>query len=290
MEQNTNTQKLSDIISVIKSSVQLWTKNNRWLFILKAQTVIFFVIFIQVLPIAMVTAFAAVATKNGNESVSVVGTMLISLLCLVFSVLFFGFVMAMSTGIYIEAYHNTQISMLEFAKKAYKKNYKFLGITFILYLMLMFGFMFFIIPAIILGIMFSYTLYIAYEENVGVIEAFQKGASLVNGYKLELFKKGAVVFAISMAISIFFGAFENEKAPLIMRLIATLIQLPVEVVIGSAFPFIWVTYYFELKKIKGIQPQAVDQAPVINPVAPLAAPTPVPAPVTTTQEPVTPIQ
>ncbi|PIQ67254.1 hypothetical protein COY25_00160 [Candidatus Uhrbacteria bacterium CG_4_10_14_0_2_um_filter_41_7] len=69
----------------------------------------------------------------------------------------------------------------------YKKIFSFFTVMFLYSAMVIAGIMFFIIPGIVLGLMFMWAPILVVDKNMGPIEALSKSKELTNGAKWDLF-------------------------------------------------------------------------------------------------------
>lgn len=72
-------------------------------------------------------------------------------------------------------------SVGETLSMGWKFVWKYLGISVLSGLIIFVGFLFFIIPAIVFGVWFSFALFSLVDKNTGVVESLSKSKSLVSG-------------------------------------------------------------------------------------------------------------
>ena len=122
-----------------------------------------------------------------------------------FDVMYFALTAPMSVGIII--YSLAIVNGKEFSFnqifKPYDDYLKTLGLVFVLVLMIIGGFILFIIPGIIISLIYSMSLYVLAEEpEISIINALKKSSELTQGFRTKLFLLGLIYSGLAI-LSIF---------------------------------------------------------------------------------------
>ena len=135
------------------------------------------------------------------------GSLLVSLLGAAFGVI--------TTLISLRAIDDVGQDRFQKMKDLFKGSLKFIlpmwGLNFLSMIIIILGYLLLIIPGIIFGYMFFFAPMILLYENVGPIEALKRSKNLVNGYKMNLALKMlggsllAVLFIVPAALAFFWS-------------------------------------------------------------------------------------
>ncbi|MDB5244983.1 MAG: hypothetical protein JWN90_88 [Parcubacteria group bacterium] len=117
------------------------------------------------------------------------------------------------TAFYLGAHDSVEGSSLRALWHPYPY-VKFVGTSLLLGLVVLVGFILVIVPGIIFGVMFGFSLYLVIEEDLNPIEAFKKSALLTKGNRMPLFLLGLALIGINLI-------------GLIVFLVGLLVTLPV---------------------------------------------------------------
>ena len=95
-------------------------------------------------------------------------------------------------GLYFSALRITEkklhiCSFMYFISSGFKKYIKTIGLTIILSIIISIATMFFVIPGIILALMFSQSIFIMCSKDCGIFEALNESRKLMQGHKWEFF-------------------------------------------------------------------------------------------------------
>jgi len=90
----------------------------------------------------------------------------------------------------IKIHQNNLISIKELLSEALKKTPKFVLLSLPMGFLIGLGYLLFIVPGVILTLMFLFAPYILLTEDVGVVEALKRSKELTKGYRWNLYKKG----------------------------------------------------------------------------------------------------
>jgi len=83
--------------------------------------------------------------------------------------------------------------------------WKYLVMTILVLVVVVFGFVLFIIPGIIAGLALSFASYLIVDRNLGPIEAMKKSMELTHGHRWNLFIFALSIFFINILGAMFFG-------------------------------------------------------------------------------------
>lgn len=83
--------------------------------------------------------------------------------------------------------------------------WKYLVMTVLVLIVVLFGFVLFIIPGIIAGIALSFASYLIIDRNMGPIEAMKESMHITNGHRWNLFLFGLTIFLFNILGALFFG-------------------------------------------------------------------------------------
>ena len=143
----------------------------------------------------------------------------------------------------IKVYEGNLISMKELVRMSFRKYFPMMGLVIIQALVVQMGFLLFVIPGIILAIMFMFAPYILLAENCGPIEALKRSKALTSGYLGNLFLK----YLGFLGLLILFGI------PLLL-VVAVVMYSPGGILISYIATFwmylIFIVMYKDLKRIK----------------------------------------
>lgn len=81
---------------------------------------------------------------------------------------------------------------------SYRLLWRFVAVSFLYGLMVAVGFVFLIIPGIILGIIFQFAMYLVVDKNMGVFESFRKSAELTRGFRWDLLLFNITVIGLNI--------------------------------------------------------------------------------------------
>lgn len=87
----------------------------------------------------------------------------------------------------------------------WKKTWSYLGVTFLTGIVVGLGFLFFVIPGIVLAIWFSLAMYIVVDKNMGVVGSITKSKELVAGLFWPILGRGLVFMLLAISVYIFLG-------------------------------------------------------------------------------------
>ncbi len=107
---------------------------------------------------------------------------------------------------YLEIIRGKKVSMETFSSVA-PKILKYIAAQFLMILIVLGGFLLFIIPGIIFSIKFMFTPYLVIDKDMGPIEALKASAKMTDGVKWDLigFMSAVVVLMYSGALALLVG-------------------------------------------------------------------------------------
>jgi uncharacterized membrane protein len=181
-------------IEYIKEAWVIYSKKENFIFFARIMAVLSIIAF----TIGMVNGyfFPADYLKDGDFSnvPLFVGFILISILSIVFGL------WSQSTSYF------AVIKMGEPEKEVFKIGFKKIGkyllATLVLGIIIFFGLILLVIPAIIFGIWYSFTLLLVLDKDMGIGEALKKSKEMVNGKFWKILGRSAVFGSFSIVISI----------------------------------------------------------------------------------------
>jgi len=181
-------------IEYIKEAWAIYTKKENFIFFARIMAVLSIIAF----TIGMVNGyfFPADYLKDGDFSnvPLFVGFILISILSIVFGL------WSQSTSYF------AVIKMGEPEKEVFKIGFKKIGkyllVTLVLGIIIFFGLILLVIPAIIFGIWYSFTLLLVLDKDIGIGEALKKSKEMVNGKFWKILGRTAIFGLFSILISI----------------------------------------------------------------------------------------
>lgn len=83
--------------------------------------------------------------------------------------------------------------------------WKYLAMTVLVLVVVIFGFLLLIIPGIIAGIALSFAAYLVIDRNMGPIEAMKESLRITHGHRWNLFIFGLAIFFLNILGAMFFG-------------------------------------------------------------------------------------
>lgn len=182
----------------IKEAWAIYTKKENFIFFARIMAVLSIIAF----TIGMVNGyfFPADYLKDGDFSnvPLFVGFILISILSIVFGL------WSQSTSYFavIKMGNPPAGGEKEVFKIGFKKIGKYLLVTIVLGIIIFFGLILLVIPAIIFGIWYSFTLLLVLDKDMGIGEALKKSKEMVNGKFWKILGRSAVFGLFSIVISI----------------------------------------------------------------------------------------
>jgi uncharacterized membrane protein len=202
-------------IEYIKEAWAIYTKKENFIFFVRIMAVLSIISF----TIGVVNGFFFPADylRVGDFSniPLFVGFILLSIISMVFRL------WSQSTSYY--AVIKMGVAEKEIFKIGFLKSGKYLFTTLVLGLIVFLGFILFVIPAIIFGTWYSFTLLLALDKNMGIGEALKKSKEMVKGRFWEILGRnvifGLFTIVVSVVVSIvpFVGTFAvSFLAPLFM--------------------------------------------------------------------------
>lgn len=178
----------------IKEAWAIYSKKENFIFFARIMAVLSIIAF----TIGMVNGyfFPADYLKNGDFSNTplFIGFIVISILSIVFGL------WSQSTSYF------AVIKMGEPEKEVFKIGFKKIGkyllVTLVLGIIIFFGLILLVIPAIIFGIWYSFTLLLVLDKDMGIGEALKISKEMVNGKFWKILGRSAVFGLFSIVISI----------------------------------------------------------------------------------------
>lgn len=145
------------------------------------------------------------------------------------------------------------VSLKEVLKETWKNYWNYLIIGVLVSIFVSLGFVFLIIPGLILSIYLSFSLYVCADEKKKGMEAIKRSWNLVKGNWWQVFGRMLMLIILTIIIAIGINAFgENYSGPF-FDLLGSFIILLVQA-FGSFFSMIYMyLIYLDLKKSKEIQ-------------------------------------
>lgn len=202
-------------IEYIKEAWAIYTKKENFIFFVRIMAVLSLISF----TIGVVNGFFFPADylRVGDFSniPLFVGFILLSIISMVFRL------WSQSTSYY--SVIKMGISEKEIFKIGFLKSGKYLLATLVLGLIVFFGFILLVIPAIIFGTWYSFSLLLVLDKNIGIGEALKKSKEMVKGRFWKILGRNVVfglfTIVVSIVVSIvpFVGTFAvSFLAPLFM--------------------------------------------------------------------------
>lgn len=182
----------------IKEAWAIYTKKENFIFFARIMAVLSIIAF----TIGMVNAyiFPADYLKNGDFSniPLFVGFVMISIFSIVFGL------WSQSTSYFsvIKIGNPPAGGEKDIFKIGFKKIGKYLLVTLVLGIIIFFGLILLVIPAIIFGIWYSFTLLLVLDKDMGIGEALKKSKEMVNGKFWKILGRTAIFGLFSILISI----------------------------------------------------------------------------------------
>lgn len=127
----------------------------------------------------------------------------------------------------------TYISILKMGKKekeifslGYKNMWKFFLASLVVGLIILGGIILLIIPAVIFGIWYSFTLILVLDKNLSIKEALSKSKKMVSGKFMKIFGRFIVFGLFSLVVSIILSMVPFNLGSLAMSFASPLFILP----------------------------------------------------------------
>lgn len=178
----------------IKEAWAIYSKKENFIFFAKIMAVLSIVAF----TIGMVNGyfFPADYLKDGDFSniPLFIGFIVISILSIVFGL------WSQSTSYF--AVIKMGEPEKEIFKIGFKKILRFIVVSFTLGIIFFFGALFLVVPAIIFGVWYSFSIWLVLDKEMGVFESLRSSKMLVNGKFWKILGRSAVFGLFSIVISI----------------------------------------------------------------------------------------
>jgi predicted small secreted protein len=184
-------------VEYIKESFKIYFKKENMIFFIKVMSLA--VIFSTI--ISLTTNYLKGSTPNYSSDLLLSKTfVIISYVMLVLS-FFVYFWMQSSTYLSIL---NIGSNESEVIKKSLRKLPLLIGVNMILGIITLFGFVLLIIPAVIFGVWYSFTIFLMLDKNISFKKAMKVSKQLVKGKFMKVFGRYIVFGIFSMVINIIF--------------------------------------------------------------------------------------
>lgn len=120
---------------------------------------------------------------------------------------------------------NIRADVKDVVKKSIYKLFPFFGVSFVLGLINILGLLLLVVPAIIFGLWFSFTLYLYFEKGVSLTEALKTSKAMVKGKMMKILGRFVVFGLFSMLVSVLF-TFIPLAGSVVLGLLSPLFILP----------------------------------------------------------------
>ncbi len=258
--------KLIGLVDTIKKAFWLSFDSKNLGFLYKCYAVSIIVSSIIYLPaLILLTVSSAVNTFQELRTPSAVATsalsvfsffpILIILLMAIFSVISATFIKTVNLNSYLKVYNVTDIRIVNVIKQSLHKIPSMILLYLISVPLVFLGYLFFIIPGIVLSAMFMFAPYILIEESCSPIEALKRSKALISGYKINIFIKQLSIFCLVLVFLIPF------VVVLLLTQYTIIAFLPIAMFTMGLVPVIW---YKELKNIKTTASVATVVSPAVS--------------------------
>lgn len=210
-------QILKGPIEYIKEAWQIYTKKENFIYFAKIMAVV------VLLTTSVGFAFGYLFPQQSWENIQYENPMMIVL----FTVLT---LLSVVLGLWTQT--TTYFSILKLGqteKEVFKLGFsnmlRFFAISFIVGLIVLFGLILLIIPAIIFGVWYSFSVWLVLDKGMGIREALRTSKAMVKGRALKIFGRSIVFGLFTLLISILTSVIPYAGS-LIASFITPLFMLP----------------------------------------------------------------
>lgn len=184
--------KLRGPVEYIKEAWKIYTKKENMTYFIKVMSIV--VISSSVVSYLLGYLYPSNTYPQDGDVANIVFYFVLTLLSI-----FLSMWMQSSTYFSILEMNNNVGDVI---KKSLKKLLPFFGVSFVLGIIFMLGTLLLIIPGIIFGIWYSYTLFLVFERNMKLGQALKTSKELVRGRMLKVFGRGLVFGLFMLFVSI----------------------------------------------------------------------------------------
>lgn len=206
---------LKGSVEYIKEAINIYFKKENMIFFVKVMSLV--VIFSTVVSFLIGYLYPTNTYPRNDSMASIITYIVLTILSMIFSIW-----MQSATYFSILEMKNNEVEVI---KKSLKKLLPFFGISFVLGLIFLLGTLLLIIPGIIFGIWYSYTLFLVFEKNMKLGQALKTSKELVKGRMLKVFGRG-IVFGLFMIIASILVSIIPFAGSVILGLLSPLFVLP----------------------------------------------------------------
>lgn len=211
-----NTVVLKGPVEYIKEAIKIYFKKENMIFFVKVMS--------------FSTIFSSIATyinsyfTSSNMYVQRYDDVNLSILISIFTIISVVVTLWLQSSAFFSVL-NMEKSVKDVVKMSIYKLLPFFGISFVLGLINIFGLLLLVVPAVIFGLWFSFTLYLYFEKGVRLTEALKTSKALVKGKMMKVLGRFVVFGLFSMLVSVLF-TFIPFAGSVVLGLLSPLLILP----------------------------------------------------------------
>lgn len=211
-----NTIVLKGPVEYIKEAIKIYFKKENMIFFVKVMS--------------FSTIFSSIATyinsyfTSSNMYVQRYDDVNLSILISIFTIISVVVTLWLQSSAFFSVL-NMEKSVKDVVKMSIYKLLPFFGISFVLGLINIFGLLLLVVPAVIFGLWFSFTLYLYFEKGVRLTEALKTSKALVKGKMMKVLGRFVVFGLFSMLVSVLF-TFIPFAGSVVLGLLSPLLILP----------------------------------------------------------------
>ncbi|MDD3488073.1 MAG: hypothetical protein PHH35_01850 [Candidatus Pacebacteria bacterium] len=220
---------------------------------------ILLLVFLEIILGAMIilvifgSIFSALMLKGQTSSLAIIIQKILTYFFLFFPFLFIFCSLYLLVASLVLVMKPVGVSLKEVFKEAWKNYWNYLIIGVLVSIFVSLGFVFLIIPGLILSIYLSFSLYVYIDEKRKGMEAIKRSWNLVKGNWWQVFGRRLMLIILTIIIAIGINALGKNYSGPFLNLLGSFIGLLVQT-FGSFFSMIYIyLIYLDLKKSKEIQ-------------------------------------
>jgi hypothetical protein len=208
-------KKLSSPFTLIKNAVDIFSKKENVVFLVKIYLPVGFFSLLSVLQDYLPSSVRNSIWFNVTTGILQIISILVGI-----------FVTASGIMALAKVVGGGELSVMKTFRTAWKKYWIFLLISIVLFLIYLFGFVLLIVPGVLFVVWFAFTKFIAIEKGTGVKESFVKSKELVKGIYWKVLGRLIIFGLFVIAIEAILTVIPYGAGAIIGSLLGGLFMLP----------------------------------------------------------------
>lgn len=230
-------KKLTSVFDLVKRSFGLYFKGENLGYFVKIILLILAGVVLGIIPMIVFFGASGFFQEKGFESMSSTYTLLIMIIFWIFFMVLSAWAGATYTIAASQVVGGRIIGVRETFKVGWQRAWKYFATQFLVGFTVLGGLILFIIPGVIFGLWFSFSLLFAVVEENNVVESMKKSKELVSGYFWPILGRFTVITLIVLLMNLVLS-FIPFIGPLITMFIG---------------PFSFLFYYLVFEDLKRVK-------------------------------------